>query len=62
MASGESKRKRTRRVNAATRDIGIQDDMDAVALAAARDLPNAGAVFVRVNGPDSEWFEDDLRL
>ena len=37
-------------------------DKTAARAAAARDLPKAGPVFVRVNGADSEWFEDDLRL
>lgn len=30
--------------------------------AAARGLSAAGSVFVRVNGPETEWFEDDLEL
>lgn len=30
--------------------------------AAARDLPGVQPVFVRVNGPESEWFEEDLKL
>ena len=28
----------------------------------ARDLPDASAVFVRVNSGDTEWFEEDLKL
>lgn len=30
--------------------------------AAARDLRDAEALFVRVNGPETEWFAEDLRL
>ena len=30
--------------------------------AAARELPGAAPVFVRVNGPGTEWFDDDLKL
>lgn len=30
--------------------------------AAARDLPGAGPVFIRINGPESDWFEEDLKL
>jgi citrate lyase subunit beta/citryl-CoA lyase len=30
--------------------------------AVARDLPDASRVLVRINGADSEWFEDDLAL
>lgn len=37
-------------------------DKAAAREAAARDLPGAGPVFVRINGPESEWFEDDLML
>lgn len=28
----------------------------------ARGFPNAGSVFLRVNGPDTEWFEEDLKI
>lgn len=31
-------------------------------VAAARDLSGAGPIFVRVNGPETEWFEEDLKL
>ncbi len=48
----------------------IVDLEDAVAPAdkrAARDMvargcPNAQSVLIRVNGPDTEWFEDDVKL
>lgn len=30
--------------------------------AAARALPLLAPVFIRINGPESEWFEDDLKL
>lgn len=30
--------------------------------ALARGFPNAQSVFVRVNGPDTEWFEEDLKV
>jgi citrate lyase subunit beta/citryl-CoA lyase len=30
--------------------------------AAARGFPDARSVFIRVNGPDTEWFEEDLKL
>lgn len=30
--------------------------------AAARTLPGAKPVFIRVNGPETEWLEDDLKL
>ena len=30
--------------------------------ALARGVPNAQSVFIRVNGPDTEWFEEDLKL
>ncbi len=51
-------------------DAVIVDLEDAVAPAhkgSARDAlahasQNAQSVFVRVNGPDTEWFEDDLKL
>lgn len=61
---------RIAKAQAAGPDAVIVDLEDAVAPsdkaaareAAARDLPGAGAVFVRVNGPHSEWFEEDLKL
>ena len=48
----------------------IVDLEDAVAPAdkrAARDMvargcPNAQSVLIRINGPDTEWFEDDVKL
>ena len=51
-------------------DAVIVDLEDAVApsdKSAARDMlsrgfPDARSVFVRVNGPDTEWFEEDLKL
>ncbi|HYC47183.1 MAG TPA: CoA ester lyase [Burkholderiales bacterium] len=64
---------RTERVSkalAAGPDLVIVDLEDAVAPgdkqsareAAARDLSGVGGLCVRINGPESEWFEDDLRL
>ena len=55
---------------AARADAVIVDLEDAVAPAekrsarenAARGFPDSAAVFVRVNGPETEWFEDDLEL
>jgi citrate lyase subunit beta/citryl-CoA lyase len=55
---------------AAGADAVIVDLEDAVAPAdkrAARDtlaggFPDARSVLVRVNGPDTEWFEDDLKM
>ena len=55
---------------AAGPDAVIVDLEDAVPVAdkasardaAARELPGAAPVFVRVNGPESEWFDDDLKL
>ncbi len=61
---------RVARAQAAGPDGVIVDLEDAVAPAdkasareaAARELPGAGPVFIRVNGPESEWFEEDLKL
>lgn len=61
---------RVAKAHAAGPDAVIVDLEDAVAPsdkaaardAAARDLPGSVAVFVRVNGPESEWFEEDLKL
>lgn len=61
---------RVAKAHAAGPDAVIVDLEDAVAPsdkasareAAARDLPGTGSVFVRINGPESEWFEDDLKL
>ena len=61
---------RVAKARAAGPDAVIVDLEDAVAPsdkaaareAAARDLPAAGPVIVRVNGPESEWFEEDLAL
>ncbi|MEA3157304.1 MAG: citrate lyase subunit beta / citryl-CoA lyase [Betaproteobacteria bacterium] len=55
---------------AAAPDAVIVDLEDAVAPgekrsareAAARGFPNADSVFIRVNGPETEWFEEDLKL
>ena len=55
---------------AARADAVIVDLEDAVAPAekraarenAARGFPDASLVLIRVNGPDTEWFEDDLEL
>jgi citrate lyase subunit beta / citryl-CoA lyase len=55
---------------AAGPDAVIVDLEDAVAPsdktsareAAARELPGAAPVFIRVNGPESEWFDADLEL
>ena len=55
---------------AARADAVIVDLEDAVAPAAkrsardaaARGFPDSASVFIRVNGPDTEWFEDDLGL
>jgi citrate lyase subunit beta/citryl-CoA lyase len=55
---------------AAGADAVIVDFEDAVSPAdkrpareaAARGFPNASSVFIRVNGPDTEWFEEDLKL
>ena len=51
-------------------DAVIVDLEDAVApadkvsarAALARGFPDARSVFIRVNGPDTEWFEADLKL
>lgn len=61
---------RVAKAQAAGPDGVIVDLEDAVAPAdkalareaAARDLPGAGPVFVRINGPETEWFEEDLNL
>lgn len=55
---------------AATPDAVIVDLEDAVAIpdktaardAALRSLRDAAKVFVRVNGPETEWFDEDLKL
>ena len=55
---------------AAGADAVIVDLEDAVAPAdksmardaAAKGCSNAASVFIRVNGPDTEWFEEDLEL
>jgi citrate lyase subunit beta / citryl-CoA lyase len=55
---------------AAGPDAVILDLEDAVPIsdkaaardAALRDLGDGAGIFVRVNGPDTEWFEDDLKL
>ena len=55
---------------AAGPDAVILDFEDAVAPAAkvsareaaARGVPRADSLFIRVNGPDTEWFEEDLQL
>src|SRR5688572_11424517 len=51
-------------------DAVILDFEDAVAPSdkasardtAARSLTDAKSLFIRVNGPDTEWFEEDLKL
>lgn len=61
---------RIAKAQAAGPDAVIVDLEDAVAPsekagardALARDLPDASAVFVRINSADTEWFEEDLRL
>jgi citrate lyase subunit beta/citryl-CoA lyase len=61
---------RIAKAQAAGPDAVIVDLEDAVAPsekaaardALARDLPDASGVLVRINGADSEWFEDDLML
>ena len=61
---------RIAKAQAAGPDAVIVDLEDAVAPsekagardALARDLPDASAVFVRINGADTEWFEEDLKL
>jgi citrate lyase subunit beta/citryl-CoA lyase len=61
---------RIAKAQAAGPDAVIVDLEDAVAPsekvtardALARDLPDASSVLVRINGGDSEWFEEDLRL
>lgn len=61
---------RIAKARAAGPDAVIVDLEDAVAPgekaaardALARDLPDARSVLVRINGGDSEWFEEDLRL
>lgn len=61
---------RIAKAQAAGPDAVIVDLEDAVAPsekagardALARDLPDASAVFVRINSADTEWFEEDLKL
>jgi len=61
---------RVAKAQAARPDAVILDLEDAVPIsdkavardAASRDLRGAAGVFVRVNGPETEWFEEDLKL
>lgn len=43
-------------------DAVAPPDKDAAREAMARELWNAEPVYVRINGPDTEWFEQDLNL
>ena len=61
---------RVAKAQAARPDAVILDLEDAVPVsgktaardAASRDLAGAAGIFVRVNGPDTQWYDDDLAL